>query len=382
MALATASPFASFDINAQTNILDISSVLSEALLLDFDFLNQGITVALDDPVTDTTFYWNQEALNANSGTTSASATSVATSLTMTTGHGARFAIGDLIYDNAINSTEILQITDISTDTLTVTRGYNSTAQVSIASGATLVRMNSMQEGTDIGSDKTVKPTALSNYTMIQTAGDLLISGSQLAREMATIALDVDRQLANRAKELRRLWTTACLYSEKSSNAGSDTVYRTMLGMRNWIRDTSGAIAVDSTSEATGLSDLNSNNKSIVDAGLYADTLLIGTDLVGSIANISSANRRLMESDTHAGFTVNVVTLNQGNDVKVIVDARVKTGDYFLYRKDQLRLRPLRGRAFFVIAATDFVDGVKRRLLSEMGLEMRYPEAAVYARNKT
>ena len=37
---------------------------------------------------------------------------------------------------------------------------------------------------------------------------------------------------------------------------------------------------------------------------------------------------------------------------------------------------------FVIAATDFTDGVKRRIGSEIGLKFRNPEGAAYLHSKT
>lgn len=380
MALAAATPFASFDINAQTNILDISSVLSEALILDFEFMSRGINVSLDDPVEDTTFYWNQEALNADTVSLAGSVTSTATSFVLTTGHGARVHIGDLLVAKAINGTEVVEVTDMSTDTATVVRAYNSTVATTHADLAVFAVMPAYQEGSDINGDKSVKPTALSNFTQTVFAGDLLISRSQLARKMATNALDVDRQLANRAIELKRYWTSICLYGEKSASAGSDTVYRTTLGMRGWIRDNSGVVT--STSEALALSVLNTHNKTVVDLGSYPNTLLIGTDLVGSVNAIDASNRRLVESDRKVGYAVNRVLLGQGNEVEVVVDGRMRTGDAFLYRKDDVSLRPLVGGAMFVIAATDFTDGVKRRIGSEMGVEFRHPEAAVYLKNRT
>jgi hypothetical protein len=69
-------------------------------------------------------------------------------------------------------------------------------------------------------------------------------------------------------------------------------------------------------------------------------------------------------------------------VRVIVDGRVKTGDLFLYNSDQVSMHPFAGSGMFVIAATDFVDGTKRRLGAEWGLQFRNPEASAYLANKT
>jgi hypothetical protein len=380
MALAPASPFASFDITDKSQILDISPVLAEALYLDLDFLGKAVNVDFGEPVEDTTYYWNEEALNARTFTMSASATSAATSLTLTTGHGARAHIGDLVYDTRINSTEVLEITDISTDTLTVTRSYNSTVAASIASTATLALIAAFQEGSDIGSDGSVKPVVRSNFTQTLFAKDLLISRSQRNRKMATVAMDVERQLANRAVELKFDLTRMGIYGEKSSSSGSDTVYRTCGGIRSHIRDNSGVVS--STSEALAWSVLNTHNKTAVDRGKYHDTLLIGTDLVGSVAGIDASNRRMLESDTQAGYTVQQIRLAQGNLVNVIVDGRVNTGDAFLYSKEQVSMHPFVGSGMFVIAATDFTDGVKRRLGAEWGLKFRNPEVGVYLSNRT
>lgn len=381
MGLASATPFASFDINAQTQILDVSEVLAEALILDFNLMARGLDVAMSDPVEDTTFYWNEEALNPDQAVgANLSATSTATALSLAAGHGVRVHIGDLLRDLRIGSTETMEVTDISTDALTVTRTYNSTTAASIASNATFVVEPAFQEGSDIGADKSVKPVARNNFTQIVFAGDLLITRSQLQRTMATIAMDVDRQLANRAKELKRYWTSIALYGEKSGSSGSDSVYRSTLGLRGWIRDNSGV--TDSTSAALSLTNLNSVNKSIVDKGEYVNTLCVGTDLVNSINAIDASNRRLVESDREVGYFVERVLLGQGNEVEVVIDGRVMTGDAFLYPKSKLRWRPLKGSAMFIIAATDFVDGVKRRVGSEAGIECRQPEAMGYLSNKT
>jgi len=113
-----------------------------------------------------------------------------------------------------------------------------------------------------------------------------------------------------------------------------------------------------------------------------DSLIVGTDLVGSIAGIDSSNRRLRESDTQAGYVVQEVLLNQGNLVQVVVDARVKTGDAFMILRDKLKLRPMSGRGMFVLAGADWIDGKKRRILGEWTCETRNPEASAYLRNKT
>jgi len=379
MALATADMFSAFDVTDGAQTRDISAILEDAIYYDLNLLAR-FNPESGAPADDTTIYWNEEVLNGDTLTTSASAASNATSLSVTAGHTAH--IGDLLYDTAINTTEVMQITNTASTALTITRAYNSTVAATIASGATLALIRSEQEASNIGADFTKNPTVRTNYTQIIPALDMLVSGSQLARKMATSEYQdfLARQLAARATELKINWSRAVLYSEKSASSGSDTVYRTMAGARNWIRDNSGV--TDATSEATGYSDLNGNNKTSIDRGGKPNLLCIGTDLVGSISGIDSSVRRLRESDTTVGYTVQDILLQQGNMVEVLVDARVKTGDYFLLQTEKIRMRPMRDRGMFVIAARDFTDGVKRRILSEWSLELRNPSVHVYGSNKT
>lgn len=386
MALATAGGTASYNITDGSQTRDISEVLADAIYYDLHLLG-NLNVDFASPVQDVTHYWNEDALNTDTVTLSASAgSSVAsdgTSISLATGLGARVHVGDLLYDTAINSTEVMQVTAITTDTLTVTRAYNSTTAATIAASAVLAIIRAEQEGSNIGSDKTVVPTVRSNTTQIFAgAYDIVVTGSQLARKMATVQMQdfVGRQLSNRAIELKIGLSRAFLYSEKSAAAGSSVSYRTMGGLRNWIRDNSGI--TNSTSSALTYANVNAYNLSVVNKGVFPDTLVVGTDLVGSISGYDSSNRRFLESDKIAGYTVQEIMLNQGNSVRIVVDARVKTGDAFLLSSERIKALPMNGRGMFVIAAVDFTDAKKRRVLAEWTLEVRNPEAQAYITNKT
>jgi len=164
MALQTAGGFATFGITDGAQIRDISDVLADAIYYDLHLLG-NLNVDFGQPVYDTTHYWNEDALNADTITASGTETTTGTSWTLATGHGARVHIGDLLYrTNTAASTEVVQVTAISTDTLTVVRGYNSTAAQTVADQDTFAIIRAEQEGSDIGSDKSLTPTVRNNYT--------------------------------------------------------------------------------------------------------------------------------------------------------------------------------------------------------------------------
>lgn len=380
MALQSTDFFAAFDVTDGAQERDISPVLSKAIYYDMNFLG-AVAPDFANPVYDTTYRWNDDSLNSELVTIDGSAASNTTALTVDSGHGAH--IGDLLYDTIINSTELMQVTATAATGLTVTRAFNSTTAASIADNAVLGLIRVEQEASDISNDRSKNPTVHTNFSHIFSTYDLKISGSQLARRMATNELQdfFAHQLANRAIEMKINMTRGFLYSEPSgTSAGSDTVYRSMKGIRSFINNNSGVS--NASSEAISYSVLNTHNKSVVDKGVFPDLLVVGTDLVGNISGIDSSVRRLRESDRQVGYTVQEILLNQGNLVQVVVDSRVKTGDAFLLSKERIKPKPLNGRGMFVIDAKDFSDGKKARVLGEWTLEFRNPEAAAYLRNKT
>jgi hypothetical protein len=192
--------------------------------------------------------------------------------------------------------------------------------------------------------------------------------------MATVAMDVERQLANRATELKFDLTRLALYGEKSASSGSDTVYRTCGGMRYWTRANG---ITNSSSQALVVDCLNTHNKSVVDLGKYANRLAVGTDLVGSIAGYRFVEPPDARVGHHGRLHGPGSPSRAGERCDGDVDGRVKTGDLFLYNSDQVSMHPFAGSGMFVIAATDFVDGTKRRLGAEWGLQFRNPEASAY-----
>jgi hypothetical protein len=381
MALSTVSAFGSFDQSANVNTLDISSFLSEALIYDFSLLG-ALNVDLNDPVDDIIHYWQEDSLNSELLTLAISLSTSASSLTISSSTAPH--VGDYIIaqNGGLNgNSEVMQVTTVNSATsVSVSRGFNSTA-ASVPNGGTMVLMRAEQEFSDISTDASVNPTVRSNYTHIVPGRDLQISGSQLARNMATTAFQnqVAHQLENRMKEWKRDFTRILLYSERIG-PGSDTQYRTMGGLRYWIRSSSGQ--TESTSGALSQTYLNTVNKLIVDQGEYPDLLVVGTDLVNSITGFEASNRRLLESDRKVGHVVNYVTLAQGNEVEVVVDTRVSNGDAFLICKDKFKARPLRGRAMITIAGQDWLDGKKRRILGEWGCEVRNPSVHGWLSNKT
>ncbi len=383
MALASVSAFASYDLTDKVQAYDISPFLSEALLYDFSLL--GVIDMNGEPLTDNTYYWQEDALNSDTLTLTISLGTADTSIT----HSASTAphIGDYITVTGISNLnqELMQVTAITSSTNTVvSRGFAATTAASIASSGTVALQRLEQEFSDIGTDASVNPIVRSSFTSIIPGRDLQISGTQLARRMSATAFNnqVSHQLENRLKEWKRSFTRSLLYSSKST-VGSDTNYSSFGGMRYWINNAAATAQKYTTAGAFTLANLDTVNTACVDLGADPpDTLVVGTDLVASINGFNASNRQLLESDTKVGHIALHLLLAQGNVVQVVIDPRVQKGHAFLVQKANIKPRPLQGRALITIAGSDWVDGVKRRILGEWGCEVRNPEGMGYFISQT
>jgi hypothetical protein len=98
-------------------------------------------------------------------TVGSAVTSGATTVNVTTGHGARFRASQLVQH--VKSREVFRVTSVSTDALTVVRQYGGTGPASFAVGDNLVIMGEAREsGTTLGGIVSTKEVRVYNETQI------------------------------------------------------------------------------------------------------------------------------------------------------------------------------------------------------------------------
>lgn len=380
MALSSTSFLASFDITDKTQEYDISPVLLAALMNDTGVLG---VMPVGQPTQDTTHYWNEIALN--SGTVTVDGTgynSASTSPSLASGHGARLRIGALLSNLAGGnvSPEVVQVTNVSGDALTVVRAYGGTTAVTAtfaANGVLTIIGQPLQEGSDIQNDVTVVPTVNSNFTEIFERS-ILITRNQMKRPMAAVKDILVQSIHDRTMELKRELESSVIHSRASASAGSDTVYRTFAGLLQLITQTT------SLGHTFVYADFNSMVKGIVDAGAADDIsrlcFVAPTKVRQYISTFDASNRRLVESDRRAGYYVEQLV----SDLGVVVD--VVTSNYLgntapyrsiLIDAGRTSLIPFQDDTFKLMAAQDWVDGVKRRVLGEWTMELRHAASAHY-----
>ena len=190
--------------------------------------------ALGDPVreaTSTHHEWLEDELLPNKDAVNDSTFSdPSTDTDFVVDNGSRFRIGDQIQIES--SEELMLVTGISTNTLTVVRGYAGTTAENLADNQVInIIGNAALEGSDKPNARFTNRSRCGNYTQIFTA-TVEVSGSDLAASQLGLADEMDNQKQSRLRELvRDLENTVINAGQPASNPeGSGTVRRSMKGI--------------------------------------------------------------------------------------------------------------------------------------------------------
>jgi hypothetical protein len=344
MALASASGLASFDQSAG-EFLDLSNELAEIIRRDNTaFISR---IGISGEATETTHSWMEDVLNPNTATAAEAIDNSETAIDVATGHGARFKVGTLFRVAMQGKTEVMQVTAISGDTLTVVRGYGSTSAEDY--GATTnhtlqIIAHPNQESQDPPADESRARTKVSNYTQIFQRG-IQISHTMRSVLQAGVADEFTFQIARRMLEIERELDSSVILGIKSADAGSDSSYRTMGGLIEFVSQPGGN--TNSTAEDLTPTVINTMVKQIWDDGGTPNFILVSGKQKQKISAFDQANRRSTYDSTVAGYVVNKFLSDLGFSLEVIVDPWVPDDVCIVGDINKVRILPLRNDAMRV-----------------------------------
>jgi hypothetical protein len=215
------------------NLPELAEDVSDVIAIVSPF-ETPLLDALGDPMraaTSTHHEWLEDALLPNKDAIDDSAISdPETETAFDVANGDRFRAGDQIQCDG--SKELMLVTAVAGDTLTVVRAYAGTTAEEIATGQVInILGNAALEGGDRPAARFTSRTRCGNYTQIFTAA-VEVSGTDLAASQIGLADEMDFQKQERLRELLRdLENTVINGGAPSANPqGSDTVRRTMKGI--------------------------------------------------------------------------------------------------------------------------------------------------------
>ena len=368
MSLATSAGVASFNQNAG-DFLDLSNELAEIIRRDNTaFISR---VGISGEATETKHTWVEDKLNANLVTDSGSGiNNSATSWTVAAGNGLLLKVGSLVLDTVAGQYEIMQVTGISTDTITIVRGFGGTSAVAHAASFTArVLANPAQEGNDPPADETRLRTSVSNYTQIFQRG-INVTHTMRSILQAGVADEFTFQIARRMLEIMRELDSSVILgvAPASSQQGSASVYRSMNGLIAYVTASGGN--TNSTAEALTPTVINSMAKQIWDKGGYPTFVLVSGNGKRSISSFDQSYRRSDITTRDAGYVVDRFLTDLGFQLEVIVDPWMPNDTVIVGDINKVRVMPLRNDAMRAEELAKTGRGWKAQVTGQYTCEVR------------
>lgn len=377
MALAASDALDSFT-QAGTAKLDISPVLATVLLYDTAFLG---LIGMGEPALRAEHRFNEDKLNdyfvneLGSDTALDAAGSV-TTINLVAGQGGKLVVGALLQDQAtgLSNPEIVQVTAISTDALTVTRNYGSSGLALHAAGATWIIVGQpRQEGDETITDISRQRTQALNYTQIFKR-TVKISGTMQA-ETANgmhpgVPDEAKYQILHRTLEMKRELNIAALRSAKSASYGDNAtpIYRTMAGLRAWL--TQAGANVLTASENLTEAIVNKLYRQAWNQGGDPRDLVGGPDQITRFADFNAGKVRVAPSERVAGVFVEKYLTQYGAELSLTLDRWFAPDEVSLIDKSRCHIALLQGRGLIVEPLAKVGDAQRWQVLMEATLVVK------------
>ncbi len=326
--------------------------------------------------------WIEDALLPNTDAVNqASFSPNATDATsITVDNGARFRVGDQVKPDGAR--EVMLVTAIAANVLTVTRRYGGTPGSALADDKKLVILgNAAIEGDDRPATQFTSRARKRNYTQIFSAA-VEVSGSMRAARQVGVADEVDFQKQERLRELLRDLENCVIngVAPAASPQGSASVRRTLNGIipaisTNQFQPSTGPIPAGGGG-GTGLNEavLNACLRAVWEqsAGMI-DTILVGGAQKRKINEFLSNSRLYAGGDERVKSQVGVYESDFGVQ-RVILSRWVPADTLLLLDSSRIGVVPLQGRSFHYkpLAATG--DSEAGMVLGEYTLEFKNENA--------
>jgi len=287
-------------------------------------------------------------------------------------HGSRFRVGDQI--QVEGSEELMLVTDVTDNTLTVVRGYGGTTAEDLADNLVVnILGNAALEGGDKPSARFTNRARCGNYTQIFTAA-VEVSGTDLAASQLGLADEMDYQKQERLRELiRDLENTVINGGQPTSNPqGSDSVRRSMKGIIQHL--SSNVFHTGDSGFPTG-TDLNEEKLNYVLRRIWessngnVDLIVVGGFQKRKINAFTASSRSYTAGDTTFTDMINIYESDFG--VCRIVTSRWIPQDAALFLdSSRVSVLPLAGRSFYFKPLASGGDYECGELIGEYTVELK------------
>lgn len=348
---------------------------------------------LGDPkraATSTIHEWLEDELLPNTDTLNQTTfTPNATDATsLTVSNGVRFQVGDQIRPG--NSGEVIFVTAIAGNVLTVVRGYGGTTKVALTNGMTFTILgNAALEGDDMPSVRNTNRSRKRNFTQIFTAG-VQVSGSMLAAKGYGVTDEMEYQKQERLRELLRDLENSVIngVAPAATQQGSASTRRTMNGIvrqisTNQFTPGSGGIPVGGGGGGELTEDvLNAALRLVWEkSSARIDTIVAGGAQKRRINSFVGQKRSYVPEDNSYRELVNIYESDFGV-ARVILSRWLAPDSILLLDSSRIEVLPMQGRSFFFKPLAASGDRESGQVVGEYTLEFRNESAHAVVRGLT
>lgn len=379
---------------------DISDLLLASLVTENNLIG---SLAVGEEFGDTSLTWLEDSLNAQTfldNTPGGLGTGTVTLVTSTLADAGVCEVGCIIVDETIGNFttgEQMQVTAISGQNLTISRGYGGTTAVTHANGDVYrVIERPTYENSDLGRDLT-KARIVKTNIIERFERNINISQEAILRAKYNYAPGVPNELKyqfeQRVRELLREMNNTAIYSRQSAS-GITGDYATLGGLVQWLIGGTGSLNTTATpfnANGSTLSDviLNTQNRTIINNGALPDWVFGGTLMADNLSKLYNDRIRIVQDDTTRGFKVKEFDTTLQNTLRIMWDRQIYdntgttptpsgstapstagNGLMFLLDSGRIRIRPFLESLFFTLQAPSFRDGDACRMLSKWTMEIR------------
>lgn len=360
------------------DVSDIIGIVSPFETPLLDYLGDSKRAAMS-----TVHEWLEDTLLPNTDTLSQTSFTPdpqnATALTVA--NGSRFSVGDQV--RLGNSSEVVFVTAIAGNALTVVRGYGNTTRTGLSNGMALTILgNAALEGDEATPARATNRVRKQNYTQSFSA-TVNVSGSMRAARQHGIADEVDFQKQERTRELLRDLENCVINgtAPTSTPVGSFTVRRTMNGIIRQI-STNQFLPGQGGLPSGGGGGSNELTEALLNAALRRiwerssgaiDTILVGGVQKRAINNFVQQSVSYAPDDNRFKNLVSVYESDFGV-CRVIVSRWMPPDAVVLLDSSRVEVMPLRGRSFLYRPLAPRGDSITGQVLGEYTLEFRNESA--------
>lgn len=302
----------------------------------------------------------------------------ATSITVY--NGARFQVGDQVRPGTAQ--EIMLVTAVSTNVLTVVRRYGNTPASSLALNIKLTIVgNGALEGADAPAARFTNRVRRQNYTQIFSAG-VEVSGSMQAVRIHGVDDKIDYQKQERARELLRDLENCVINgtAPAASQQGSSTTRRTMNGILKLV--TTNLFVPGQNGFPAGGGGGQDLNETLINTALRLtweqsagtiDTMVVGGTQKRRINQFVTGSRHYTANDTNIRDLVSIYESDFGV-CRVLLSRWVPADTIIFLDSARVQVVPLKGRSFGYQAMGASGDRTTGQVLGEYTLEFRNENA--------